>query len=260
VTAGSAGAVATSDGRATVTWQPGAVPVGSTIGLESTLAPPSLAGTAVSLSISPEQSMLPWPVDVVYSAAPPTGTVVGFSTDGRTWRPVPQLTFATGTVPALQGTVPQGTYLDGSVLHLLTRQSGRVALFRAGAWGDPSRVSASGPSVRRLAPLRVTRQRDGSLLLTTRLSTSSQAALTAEVLATNGVRPWILKRGSRLAVPLGAGATRRVHALVLQSGGFPLQLRLSAHALASRALVRILVTATDPWTRSGAFTISFRVP
>ena len=61
-------------------------------------------------------------------------------------------------------------------------------------------------------------------------------------------------------MPLGTGATRRAQALILQSGAFPLRLRLSARALAPHSLVRIRLTAIDPWGRTGARTLSFRVP
>jgi GH25 family lysozyme M1 (1,4-beta-N-acetylmuramidase) len=251
---GAAGAVVTADGRMTATWQPGAVAAGTTVGLQSAVAPPSLAGTALSLTVSGAQTTLPWPIDIAYSAAP-SGQVVGFSRDGRTWTSVTPLTSTT-----LQGAQLQGTYSAAGVLHVLTRQAGRVALFRPAKWGDPSRVSPRAPVVRRVTPLRVTRQRDGTLQLVTRLSTSSQAHVDAAVLRTGGRQPWILKRGSQLAVPLGTGSTHRAQALVLQSGSFPTRLRLAARTLPRRSLVRLRVTATDPWGRSGTFTISFRVP
>jgi hypothetical protein len=95
------------------------------------------------------------------------------------------------------------------------------------------------------------------VLLVTRLSTSSQSHLYASV---QTARPLILKRGSRLAVPLGSGSTRTAQALVLSAGGFPLRLRLAGHGLVRGALVRIRVTAIDPWGRQGAFTVSFRAP
>src|SRR5207244_7879219 len=88
--AGAAGAVVTVDGRATVTWQPGAVPAGSTVGLGPAVAPLTIPGTAVSLTLDPAGATPPWPLDVDYAAAP-SGQVGGFSTDGRTWRAVPAL-------------------------------------------------------------------------------------------------------------------------------------------------------------------------
>jgi GH25 family lysozyme M1 (1,4-beta-N-acetylmuramidase) len=251
---GAAGAVVTADGAATVTWQPGAVPPGTVVGLEPVSAPPALKGTAVSLTLAPEQATLPWPVDVAYAAAP-SGQVAGFSTDGATWQALPPL-----ETPSLSGSLLRGTYVAGGVVHVLTRTPGRVAFFRAGRWGDPSRVSPKPPVLRRLTRLRVTKQRDGSYLLVTRLSTSSQSHVNAAVLQTRGVRPLILKRGSRLAVPLGRGSTRRAQALVMRSGGFPVRLRIASRALHSRSVVRLRVTAIDPWGRRGAFTLSFRVP
>jgi hypothetical protein len=111
-----------------------------------------------------------------------------------------------------------------------------------------------------MTPLRVSRQRDGTILLVTRLSTSSQAHLYATVLPTRGMQPPILKAGSRFAIPLGGGSTRTVQVLVLNSGGFPVRLRLSGRGVVTRTLVRIRVTAIDPWGRRGAFTVSFRAP
>ncbi len=251
---GAAGAVVTGDGRATVTWQPGSVPAGTAVSLDAGETAPAIAGTGVSLTLSPSGSTLPWPVDIAYAAAP-AGQVVAFSTDGRIWAPIAAL-----TTPSLPGTLLQGAYDAGGVLHVLTRRVGRIALFRPGRWGDPRRISPQAPRVRAMTPLRVSRQRDGTVLLVTRLSTSSQAHLYAGVLSTRGVRPSILKRGSRFAVPLGAGSSHTVQVLVLNSGGFPVRLRLSGRGVATRALIRIRVTAIDPWGRQGAFTVSFRAP
>jgi GH25 family lysozyme M1 (1,4-beta-N-acetylmuramidase) len=249
---GLAGAVVTADGRATVTWQPGAVPVGTTVALVSGDAALTIPGTVVSLTLAPaQQAPLPWPVDLAYAAAP-TDQILGVSIDGKVWLPVPTL-----TSPALPEGVDTGSYAVGTTLHVLTRQAGQLALFRPGRWGDPRRVSPHAPVVRRLAPLTVTRQRDGTVLLVTRLSTSSQSHLYASV---QTARPLILKRGSRLAVPLGAGATRTVQALVLNAGGFPVRLHFAGHGLLRGALVRILVTAIDPWGRQGSFTVSFHAP
>jgi len=99
----------------------------------------------------------------------------------------------------------QGTYDAGGVLHVLTRPPGRLALFRPGRWGDPQRISPQPPVVRATTSLRVSRQRDRSILLVARLSTSSQSHLYATVLPTNGRQPAILKTGSRFAIPLGGG-------------------------------------------------------
>jgi hypothetical protein len=248
---GVAGAVVTPDARAVVAWQPGVVPSGTAVGIDSLDHPLAIAGTGVSVTLTPTQPALRWPLDVAYAAAP-TGQVVGFSADGKVWVPVPALT--TRTLP---GTLAQGSYLDGSVLHVLTRVPGRVALFRPGRWGDPSRISPRAPVVRRQAPLAVTRQRDGTVLLVTRLSTSSQAHLYASLVSGHTL---ILKRGSRFALPLGTGSTRTAQVLVLNSGGFPVRLRLSGNKLVRGSLVRLQVTAVDPYGRRGVLTVSFRAP
>jgi hypothetical protein len=249
--AGIAGAVITPDARATVAWQPGVVPTGTAVGIDSVDTPLAIAGTGVSVTLTPAQATLRWPLDVAYAAAP-TGQVVGFSADGKVWVPVPAL--STHTLPP---TLAQGSYLDGSVLHVLTRAPGRLALFQRGRWGDPSRISPRSPVVRRLTPIAVTRQRDGTVLLVTRLSTSSQAHLYASLVAGHTL---ILKRGSRFAIPLGTGSTRTAQVLVLAPGGFPVRLRLSGNRLVRGSLVRLQVTAVDPYGRRGVFTVSFKAP
>jgi lysozyme len=249
--AGAAGAVITSDGRATVAWQPGVVSTGTAVGLDVLADPLAIAATGASVTLTPTQTALRWPLDISFASAP-TGQVVGFSTDGKVFVPVPPLT--THTLPA---TLEEGWYLDGSVLHVLTREPGGVALFRPGRWGDPSRISPHAPVVARITPLTVTRQRDGTVLLTTRLSTSSQANLYASIVTGHTS---ILKRGSRLALPLGAGSARTVKVQVLSSGAFPVRLRLSGNKLLRGSVVHVRVTAIDPYARRGAFTLSFKSP
>src|SRR5207237_610573 len=73
--AGVAGAVSSLDGTATVTWQPGTVPTGSTVSLAA-------SGKGLVLGVSPAVAQLPWPVDLAYAAAP-AGNVVGYSADAR---------------------------------------------------------------------------------------------------------------------------------------------------------------------------------
>jgi GH25 family lysozyme M1 (1,4-beta-N-acetylmuramidase) len=251
---GAAGAVVSGDGRATVTWQPGSVPIGTSVSLDPGETTPAIPGSGVSLTLSPPTDTLPWPVDIAYTAAP-AGQVAAFSTNGKIWIPITTL-----TAPLLAGNLQQGAYDASGVLHVLTRQAGSIAFFRPGRWGDPTRISPEPPVVRPMTPLVVSRQRDGTILFVTRLSTSSQAHLYATVLPTKGIRPSILRSGSRFAVPLGGGATRTVQVLVLSSGGFPVRLRLSGRGVPSRALIRIQVTALDPYGRRGAFTVSFRAP
>lgn len=162
-TAGTAGAVSTEDGAQTVTWQPGAVAVGTTV----SLAP---APSAVALGLDPAAT-LPWPVDLAWASAP-AAQVVGFSTDGRLWRPVTAL-----TSPTLPAGVLEGAYSDGTTQHVLTRKAGRFRLFVPNAWGDPTKVSRYAPRLRRVAPIRVRRLRSGALVVSTRMSVPSQALI-----------------------------------------------------------------------------------
>ncbi len=249
--AGLAGAVAAADARATVTWQPGAVPAGTAVGLDAADALPAIPGTGVSVTLAPSQATLPWPVDVAYAAAP-AGEVVGFSTDGKVWLFVSPL--GARTLPV---TLAQGTYLDGTVLHVLTRAPGRLALFRAGRWGDPQLVSTGAPVVR-FAPPVVSRRADHSVLFVTRLLTNSQAHLYATVVAG---RTAILRRGSRLGVTLGtAGTTRTAQTLVLAPGGLPVRLRFAGVHLPRGSVVRLRIAAIDPWGRRSVFTFTFKAP
>jgi lysozyme len=251
---GTAGAVVTSDGRATVTWQPGAVPIGAAVSLAPADEKLSLAGTGIELEIQPATTPLPWPVDIAYASAP-AGQVLGFSTDGKVWLPVSPL-----TDPTLPAGLTTGTYLDGATLHVLTTVAGRFAFFKPGAWGDPSRVSAQSPVLARLLPVKATRQSDGSILLVTRLTVSSQADLYANSYGPGGLRPSILPHGSRLAVPLHGAARKTAHVRILAPGGFPVQLRIDGRTLAPHALGRIVVTAIDPWGRRATFVLGFRAP
>jgi GH25 family lysozyme M1 (1,4-beta-N-acetylmuramidase) len=155
---GQAGAVVTTDGSATVTWQPGAVPAGTLVGLTST--PPQLA-----LALTPARAQLPWPVDVSYATPPTPQQVVGYSTDGRVWSPVVALTSA-----SLPAGLLAGTY-EG---HVLTRKPGLYRFFVANAWGDPTKVSRFAPRLRRVAPIRVQVLKSGARIVSTRLSAPSQ--------------------------------------------------------------------------------------
>ena len=251
---GAAGSVISPDGRATITWQPGAVPVGATVSLTPADGGLWLAGTGVALDVQPAAAPLPWPVDVAYAAAPP-GQVVGFSSDGRVWAPV--ATLAGATLPA---GLDAGAYTDGAVLHVLTRAAGRFALFRPGVWGDPSRVSVREPVLSRLAPTKVTRERDHSILLVSRLSVSSQSDLYANAFGPKGLRPSLLPRGSRLALPLHGAAAKTEHTRILSPGGFPVQLRIDGRKLPAGSIGSVRVTAIDPWGRRATFVLGFRAP
>src|SRR5207248_1176506 len=64
---GLAGAVAVADGRATVTFQPGAVPVQETVTLTAADAKFALPTTGLLFGVT-NTTALPWPVDVAYAA------------------------------------------------------------------------------------------------------------------------------------------------------------------------------------------------
>lgn len=152
--AGQAGAVVTAGASATVTWQPGAVPVGSVVSLDE--LPRSLR-----LMVTPSAT-LPWPAAIAYAT---TDRVVGFSTDGRIWAPVPSLTAA-----ALPAGVLVGLF-EGTIY---TRRAGQFRLFVPGLWGDPTKVSKFAPRLRRVAPIEVTTLRRGVHVVSTRLMSPSQ--------------------------------------------------------------------------------------
>ncbi len=162
--AGAAGAVSAASGSAIVSWQPGAVPVGSTVSL-------TVSGKGLLFSVSPAVSQLPWAVDLAYTA-PSTG-VVATSTDNKVWHVTPHL-----ATPALPVAQLSGTYTDAAGLtHVLLRTTGRIAVFTPGSWGDPSLVAAGPPKPLLVGTLHTTRLRSGVLLVTGRVRVPSQALL-----------------------------------------------------------------------------------
>jgi hypothetical protein len=220
---GAAGAVSSADGSATVTWQPGAVPAGSTVSL-------SPSGKGLLVGVSPTSTQLPWPLDLVYAA--PTTNVVGWSAGGKVWlvaTPVP-----TATLPVAE---LAGTYVDANGLtHVLLRTPARVGLFEHGVWGDPSLVAAGPPRPRLVGPLRVRRLRDGSVLVTGRVRVPSQAHL------------WISVQGP----------TRQ--SLLRRPGAVPVRVRLSGRRLPHGARATLRVAARDPWGRKAVLVAPFRAP
>jgi GH25 family lysozyme M1 (1,4-beta-N-acetylmuramidase) len=227
---GQAGAVVTTDNRATVTWQPGAVPDGATVTLFQGQRPPALAGTGVVLAVS-GTTTLPWPVDVSLATAPPAGSVLGYSTDGVVWRPVMAL-----AGPALPAGDMAGWYQDPStgVDHVLAGEPLRIAAFASGKWGDPTLVAAGLPTVYRNGPLTVKRLRDGTVVIRTRVSVSSQA---------------------HVYVGIAGGRTRET--LVRRPGSLPITLRVH---LKPGVRARLRVAAVDPFKRHAALLLPFTSP
>ena len=255
---GVAGNLQTDDGRATVTWQPGAVPVGKTVSLGTFTGALSVPGTEVSLSVPGLSSKgFKWPLDLAYAQPQPNRTVLGYSTDGKVFHPVPALQPA-----ALPPGTAVGWYADSSNLtHVLTRTPFQLALFKEGAWGDPTLSAANGPALKAQVPLEVLPHvADHTILLLTRLSLNSQAQLTASVIGRGGSSVAILGKGSRLGVRLRAGsAAHIVHAYRARPGTVIVRLRLNGRNWRPGGY-RLRVTALDPWRRRGSLTLRFRYP
>jgi len=225
---GLAGAVSVADGRATVTFQPGAVPNLSTVSLTAADRPPAVMGTGIALGVT-NATRLSWPVDVAYAAAP-ADAVVGTSSDGVVWHAAPKL--STASLPA---TDDVGAYFDGTLLHVLTRVPERIALFAPGRWGDPSLVAPGPPTIARAGAFGAKRQADGSVLVYARLSVASQAHLFVGFV----------------------GGPIRQQSLLLKPGPFVIRLRVQ---LRKGAVGHLRVAAVDPWGRSAAAVFAFRAP
>jgi lysozyme len=218
-----AGAVVTADGQATLTWQPGAIPFGSTVSL-------STSGPAIVVAVSPAVTQLPWPVDVAFANAP-TDSIVGYSPDGKAWRPADTLTAA--SLPAGQ---LAGSFVDAAgVLHTLLSAPEQLRLFRPGSFGDPRFVSPGLPTPKLVSRVLVTRLRDGSVRLTGRVSLPSQADVLTNVIA----------------------HTRIVHKRLLRPGVFAVNFRLH---LPKGRTARLKIVATDPYGRHGTLVFPFRAP
>jgi lysozyme len=254
---GIAGNLQTEDGRASVTWQPGAVPVGKTVSLAAFTGALSVAGTEVSLSVPGLASKgFQWPLDLMYAQPQPSRAVLGYSTDGRVFHPVPALQ------PAV---LPPGTavgwYADaGNHTHVLTRTPFQLALFRQGAWGDPTYTSPNGPALRAQVPLEVLpHASDHTILLATRLALQTQAHLSASVAGRGGRPVAILGKGSRLGVRLRPGAYTIAKTYRSRPGTVLVRLRLNARGWRPGAY-RLRVVASDPWGRRSALSLRFRYP
>jgi GH25 family lysozyme M1 (1,4-beta-N-acetylmuramidase) len=253
---GIAGNLQTADGRAIVTWQPGAVAVGRTVSLDTFTGSLSVPGSEVLLSVSRASKGFKWPLDLMYAEPQPNRTVVGYSTDGKVYHSVPPLEPA-----ALPAGTAVGRYVDaGNHTHVLTRTPLALALFKQGAWGDPNYTSPNGPALKAQVPLEVLPHRaDRSLLLLTRLSLQSQARISASVTGPGRRVVPILGSGSRLGTRLHSGAFRLVQAYRSRPGTVVVRLRLNARGWRPGAY-RLRLNAVDPWGRHKALALRFRYP
>jgi hypothetical protein len=253
--AGVAGNVQSEDGRATVTWQPGAVPNGLTMILAPFAGTLSVSGSEIAIGVDGlPTGGFPWPVDVAYTAPQPAGTVLGWSTDAKLYAAVPTL-----AGPALPAGKQLGMYLQDGVAHVLTRVPVRLALFQKGAWGDPSLNSVKGPNLVQHSRVRLLPRKDRTVLVLTRLSTASQAQLYAQVVAKSGRRLAILPKGSILGVaPKPGRAPKTLQTQVLKPGGLAVRLRLNGRFLAPGDYT-LRVTAIDPFGRLDTLELPFSV-
>jgi len=254
---GIAGNLQTADGRATVTWQPGAVPVGRTVSLTTFDGALAVPGSEVFLSVSgPSSKGFRWPLDLVYAQPQPTRTVLGYSTDGRVYHSVPPLQPA-----QLQPGTAVGWYVDPNRLtHVLTRTPFRVSLFKQRAWGDPTYTSPHGPALATESHFQaVPHPADRSLLLLTRLAVHSQARISGSVTGPHGTVVPILGRGSRFGGLLKTGVFQLVQSYRRKPGSMQVRLRLNTRTLA-RGSYSFRVVAVDPWGRRSRLTLRFRYP
>jgi hypothetical protein len=254
---GIAGNLQTSDGRATVTWQPGAVPVGKTVALATFSSTLGLPGSEVALSVPGLASAgFKWPLDLSYTAPQTSRTVLGYSTNGKVYQSVPALQPA-----ALPAGTAVGWYVDSTNLtHVLTRTPFQIALFKQGAWGDPTYTSPSGPKLTKQAPFEeLPHPSDHTVVLTTRLAERAQARLSATVTGPHRTSVAILGKGSRLGTALRAGSFTTAQSYKRKPGTVQLRLRLNARALRAGSY-SLRVVAVDPWGRHRGLTLRFRLP
>ncbi len=253
-----AGNVVTTDGRASVTWQPGAVPPLLQVVLEPFAGTLSIPGSEVALGVAGlPPGGFPWPVDIGYATPQAAGTVLGYSTDATIYAAVPAL-----TSPALPVKNTIGSYLasDGT-LHVLTRLPVRLALFRQGAWGDPSLSSVHGPQLVQHSQVHALRRSDGSVLVLTSLSSASQVRLYGSVLAPGNGRISIFGKGSRLGPPLTPGTSPKIAQTELdQPGGIQVRLRVNSRLVRRGLTYKLSVIAVDPWGRTAKLVVPFVAP
>jgi GH25 family lysozyme M1 (1,4-beta-N-acetylmuramidase) len=247
---GQAGAVTTADRAVTVTWQPGAVPPLSSVGIAASPSRLSLPGSAFTLALSATPP-LRWPVDLQYAAAPATA-VPGFipAAGGGVWQAVS--TLPTAALPTAQ---ELGAYRDtAGALHVLLRRGGRIALFAPGAWGDPRFASRTRPRLTLVNHVLAGRPVDGAVLLRTRFTLDAQARLVVTVVSPGGRRVALLAKGSRIGAWLKGGATNTLRTVQLRPGALPLRIRVRAKGLRPGAAYRLRIEATDPYRRRATLT------
>jgi hypothetical protein len=143
---------------------------------------------------------------------------------------------------------------------VLTRTPFQIALFKQGAWGDPTYTSPSGPKLTKQAPFEeLPHPSDHTVVLTTRLAERAQARLSATVTGSHRTSVAILGKGSRLGAALRAGSFTTAQSYKRKPGTVQLRLRLNARALRAGSY-SLRVVAVDPWGRHRGLTLRFRLP
>jgi GH25 family lysozyme M1 (1,4-beta-N-acetylmuramidase) len=258
VVQGVAGNVGTTDGRAIATWQPGAVPVGLTVNLDAFDDGVAVVGGGVALSVPDLPSTgFAWPVEVDYTTAPPAQTVLGYSTDGTVFATVPEL-----SLPVLPNGEQVGAYVaDDGTTHVLTRAPLDLSLFAAGAWGDPTYTSPTGPSLTEPTPLHMfVRSADRTVVVLGRIAAASQTRLTATITSPGRKPVAILPRGSRFGTPLPTG--RPLFSAQTERdrpGPVRVRFRLNDRRLAAGKYT-LRVAGVDPWGRTSVLRFRFTLP
>lgn len=255
VVRGVAGYVGTIDGRATATWQPGAVPVGLTVSLDALDQSLGLAGTGVSLGVPGLKSTgFKWPVEIDYTDAAPAQTVLGYSTDGTVFSTVPQL-----SVASLARGQKVGAYVaDAGTPVVLTRSPLDLSFFTAGAWGDPTYTSPAGPGLTQELPLHtLAHSSDRTISVLTKIAAAEQTRLTATITSPTGETVSVLPKGSVFGSPLPAGRPLKVVETERdRPGTIRVRLRLNGRRLAA-GTYKLRVVAVDPWGRKSVLRFRF---
>ena len=212
--------------------------------------------TGVQTCALPISKGFRWPLDLVYAQPQPNRTVLGYSTDGKVFHSIPALQPA-----ALPPGNSVGWYADSNHLtHVLTRTPFQIALFKQGAWGDPTYTSPNGPALKAQVPLEVVpHAADHTILLTTRISLASQAQMSASVTGAGHRVVAIMGNGSRFGVRLHPGGYTIVKAYRPHPGTVIVRLRLNARGWRPGSY-RLRVVAVDPWRRRSGLTLKFRYP
>ena len=220
----------TTDGRAQVTWQPGAVPDGSTV----TLTPGERCAGAQGHGRRRRdlRHQHPPPLadrpDLRERAAGRIRAGVHARQHG-----LARAQHARRTDASSREHRRDVQRRDDAARHPRAADAHRGV--RRRAWGDPSLVAEGLPTVYRNGQLTAKRLSDGEVVVRTRVTVASQA---------------------HLFVGLAGGVTKE--SLLLQPGSVPIVVRI--RHLKAGVTAHLRVAAVDPFKRRAALLLAFRVP